>query len=42
MFMDEVVFAGVAIVGMCVVFFGGLIYWGMKQNAKPTDDSSAQ
>lgn len=34
MFMDEVVFAGLAIVGLCLVFLGGFIYWVAKQNAK--------
>ena len=33
MFMDEVVFAGLAIVGMCIVFFGGL-YVAIKKNIK--------
>lgn len=31
MFMDEVVFAGLAIVAMCIIFFGGL-YIAVKKN----------
>lgn len=33
MFMDEVVFAGLAIVVMCIVFFGGF-YLAIKKNIK--------
>lgn len=40
MFMDEVVIAGVAIVGLCIVFFGGLAIWAIKQNAKKTNNKA--
>lgn len=33
MFMDEVVFAGLAIVGMCIIFFVGF-FFAMKKRIK--------
>lgn len=33
MFMDEVVFAGLAIVSMCIIFFVGF-YFAMKNRIK--------
>lgn len=40
MFMDEVVFAGVAIVSLCIVFLGGFIYWVAKQNSNKKADEA--
>lgn len=40
MFMDEVVFAGVLIVGLCIVFMGGFV-WFIKNDIKKRGSGQA-